>query len=97
MGKKKNPKIVTGASAYSREWDYKKFREIADPIGAFLMCDMAHPSGLIAKGLLHNPFHFVMWLLQQLTKHFADHAEELFYWVRIKRILLELYPQRGID
>lgn len=47
--------IIAGASAYSREWDYKKFREIADKVGAFLVCDMSHPSGLIAKGLLNNP------------------------------------------
>lgn len=56
LAKKEQPKlIITGASAYSRDWDYKKFREIADSIGAFLMCDMAHPAGLIAKGLLNNP------------------------------------------
>lgn len=59
LAKKEKPKmIVTGASAYSRDWDYKKFREIADSVGAFLMCDMAHPSGLIAKGLLNNPLAF---------------------------------------
>lgn len=59
LAKKEKPKlIVTGASAYSREWDYKKFREIADSIGAFLMCDMAHPAGLIAKGLLQNPLTY---------------------------------------
>ncbi|MFA8341547.1 MAG: serine hydroxymethyltransferase [Rhodothermaceae bacterium] len=53
---KNKPKmIIAGGSAYSREWDYKKFREIADKVGAFLMCDMAHPAGLIAKGLLNNP------------------------------------------
>ncbi len=56
LAKKEKPKmIITGASAYSRDWDYKKFREIADSVGAFLMCDMAHPAGLIAKGLLNNP------------------------------------------
>lgn len=56
LAKKEKPKmIVTGASAYSRDWDYAKFREIADKVGAFLMCDMAHPAGLIAKGLLNNP------------------------------------------
>ncbi len=56
LAKKEKPKlIVTGASAYSRDWDYKKFREIADSVGALLMCDMAHPAGLIAKGLLNNP------------------------------------------
>lgn len=59
MAKKEKPKlIVTGASAYSRDWDYKKFREIADSIGAFLMCDMAHPAGLISKGLLQNPLPY---------------------------------------
>lgn len=47
--------IVAGGSAYSRDWDYKKLREIADKVNAFLMCDMAHPAGLIAKGLLNNP------------------------------------------
>lgn len=57
--KKEKPKlIITGASAYSREWDYSKFREIADKVGAFLMCDMAHPAGLIAKGLLNNPIDY---------------------------------------
>ncbi len=47
--------IVGGASAYSREWDYKRMREIADMVGAALMIDMAHPAGLIAAGLLDNP------------------------------------------
>ena len=56
LAKKEKPKLlIAGASAYSREWDYKKLREIADSVGAFLMCDMAHPAGLIAKGLLDNP------------------------------------------
>ena len=47
--------LVGGASAYSREWDYKRMREIADKVGALLMIDMAHPAGLIAAGLLDNP------------------------------------------
>jgi len=50
--------IVGGASAYSREWDYGRMREIADNIGAFLMIDMAHPAGLIAAGLLDNPLKY---------------------------------------
>jgi len=59
LAKKEKPKlIITGASAYSRDWDYAKFREIADSIGALLMCDMAHPAGLIAKGLLNNPLKY---------------------------------------
>jgi glycine hydroxymethyltransferase len=58
LAKKEKPKlIITGGSAYSRDWDYKKFREIADSVGAFLMCDMAHPAGLIAKGLLNTPIN----------------------------------------
>lgn len=53
---KEKPKMITvGASAYSRNIDYKKFREIADKIGAFLLADIAHPAGLIAKGLLNDP------------------------------------------
>ena len=47
--------IVGGASAYSRDWDYRRMREIADQVGALLMIDMAHPAGLIAAGLLNNP------------------------------------------
>ncbi|MBM4170378.1 MAG: serine hydroxymethyltransferase [Ignavibacteria bacterium] len=59
LAKKEKPKlIVMGASAYSRDWDYEKFRGIADKVGALLMCDMAHPAGLIAKGLLKNPLPY---------------------------------------
>jgi glycine hydroxymethyltransferase len=50
--------IIGGGSAYSREWDYKRMREIADKIGAILMIDMAHPAGLIAAGLLENPVKY---------------------------------------
>ncbi|MEO7801922.1 MAG: serine hydroxymethyltransferase, partial [Ginsengibacter sp.] len=57
------PKVIfCGASAYSRDWDYARIRKVADEIGAFVFCDMAHPAGLIAKGLLASPFehcHFV--------------------------------------
>jgi glycine hydroxymethyltransferase len=63
VAKKEKPKlIICGASAYSRDWNYKKIRAIADEVGAFVMCDMAHPAGLIAKDLLSSPFedcHFV--------------------------------------
>jgi glycine hydroxymethyltransferase len=47
--------IIAGASAYSRDWDYKRMRAIADGIGAILMADIAHPAGLIARGLLNDP------------------------------------------
>ncbi|MEA5110701.1 Serine hydroxymethyltransferase [bioreactor metagenome] len=54
--------IIAGASAYSRDWDYKRMRAIADKIGALLLADVAHPAGLIARGLLNDPIpycHFV--------------------------------------
>lgn len=50
--------IIGGGSAYSRDWDYKRMREIADNVGALLMIDMAHPAGLIAAGLLSNPLAY---------------------------------------
>ncbi|WP_142684015.1 serine hydroxymethyltransferase [Chitinophaga polysaccharea] len=63
IANREKPKlIVCGASAYSRDWDYKRIREIADQVGAFVLADIAHPAGLIAKGLLNSPFahcHFV--------------------------------------
>jgi len=63
MAKTHNPKlIICGASAYSRDWDYARIRSIADSVGAMVMADIAHPAGLIAKGLLSSPFehcHFV--------------------------------------
>lgn len=61
--KAERPKlIICGASAYSRDWDYARLRAIADEVGAFLLADISHPSGLIAKGLLNDPIkhcHFV--------------------------------------
>jgi len=48
--------IICGASAYSRDWDYARVRAIADKINALVLCDMSHPAGLIAKGLLNSPF-----------------------------------------
>ncbi len=50
--------IIGGGSAYSRDWDYKRMRAIADSIGALLMIDMAHPAGLIAAHLLNNPLEY---------------------------------------
>ena len=50
--------IIGGGSAYSREWDYKRMRQIADKVGAIFMVDMAHPAGLIAAGLLDNPLNY---------------------------------------
>jgi glycine hydroxymethyltransferase len=56
---KEKPKlIICGASAYSRDWDYQRFRQIADQVGALLLADISHPAGLIAKGLLNNPMQY---------------------------------------
>jgi glycine hydroxymethyltransferase len=56
IAKKEKPKmIICGASAYSRDWDYKKLREAADAVGALLLADISHPAGLIARGLLNDP------------------------------------------
>lgn len=63
QARKEKPKlIICGASAYSRDFDYARIRKVADEVNAFVLCDMAHPAGLIAKGLLSSPFehcHFV--------------------------------------
>lgn len=63
VARKEKPRlIICGASAYSRDWDYARIRKVADEVGAFVMADIAHPAGLIAKGLLASPFehcHFV--------------------------------------
>lgn len=59
IAKKEKPKmIICGASAYSRDWDYKKLREAADAVGAILLADIAHPAGLIARGLLNDPMQY---------------------------------------
>ena len=59
IAQKEKPKlIICGASAYSRDLDYARFREIANSVGALLLADISHPSGLIAKGLLNNPIPY---------------------------------------
>ena len=50
--------LICGASAYSRDWDYERLRDIADQVGAILLADISHPSGLIARGLLNDPLEF---------------------------------------
>jgi glycine hydroxymethyltransferase len=56
IAKREKPKLlICGASAYSRDWDYARFRAIADEVGAILLADISHPAGLIAKGLLNDP------------------------------------------
>ncbi len=59
IAKKEQPKlIICGASAYSREWDYERLRSISDEVGALLLADIAHPAGLIARGLLDDPLDY---------------------------------------
>ncbi|AHM61471.1 serine hydroxymethyltransferase [Flammeovirgaceae bacterium 311] len=59
IAKKEKPKmIICGASAYSRDWDYERLRQIADAVGALLLADISHPAGLIAKGLLNDPLPY---------------------------------------
>ena len=59
VARDKQPKmIICGASAYSRDWDYARFRAIADEVGAILLADVSHPSGLIARGLLNDPLEY---------------------------------------
>lgn len=65
--------IIGGGSAYSREWDYKRMREIADKVGALLMIDMAHPAGLIAAGLLENPVKYAHIVTSTTHKTLRGH------------------------
>lgn len=59
IAQREKPKmIICGASAYSRDWDYKKLREAADSVGAILLADISHPAGLIARGLLSDPMEY---------------------------------------
>ncbi len=60
--------IICGASAYSRDIDYARIRKVADEVGAMVMCDMAHPAGLIAKGLLNSPFEHCQFVTSTTHK-----------------------------
>ena len=69
VAKKEMPKlIICGASAYSRDWDYARIRKIADEVGAMIMADIAHPAGLIAKGLLNSPFEHCQFVTSTTHK-----------------------------
>ena len=79
--------IVGGGSAYSRDWDYKRMREIADKVGALLMIDMAHPAGLIAAGLLNNPLEYAHIVRLRRIRPCGVLVAVSSCWVRISRIL----------
>ena len=75
--RRERPKDDRGwASAYSRDMDFKRFREIADSVGAFLFADISHPAGLIAKGLLSTRSRTATWCPPPRTRRFADRVEE---------------------
>ena len=63
--------IICGASAYSRDWDYEKLRDAADRVGALLLADISHPSGLIARGLLNDPMEHCHIVTPLHIKHFV--------------------------
>ena len=76
VAKRENPKmIICGASAYARDWDYPRFREIADSVGAILLADISHPSGLIAAKLLATRCPIVTSLRRRLIKPCGDLVE----------------------
>ncbi|KAN0031355.1 hypothetical protein ACTFIV_005219 [Dictyostelium citrinum] len=78
--------IISGASAYPREWDYKKMRAIADRVGAYLMCDMAHYSGLVAAQLLDSPFDYCDVVTSTTHKTLRGPRSGIIFFRRGKRV-----------
>lgn len=80
--------IIVGASAYPRDFDYKRFREIADKCGSYLMADIAHPSGLIASNLLSNPFEYCDVVTTTTHKTLrGPRGALIFYRKRLKEVI----------
>ncbi|KAM9988986.1 hypothetical protein ACTFIY_005026 [Dictyostelium cf. discoideum] len=78
--------IISGASAYPREWDYKRMRAIADKVGAYLMCDMAHYSGLVAAQLLDSPFDYCDVVTSTTHKTLRGPRSGIIFFRRGKRV-----------
>ncbi|KAN0007170.1 hypothetical protein ACTFIU_005364 [Dictyostelium citrinum] len=78
--------IISGASAYPREWDYKRMRAIADRVGAYLMCDMAHYSGLVAAQLLDSPFDYCDVVTSTTHKTLRGPRSGIIFFRRGKRV-----------
>ncbi|KAM9952576.1 hypothetical protein ACTFIR_007630 [Dictyostelium discoideum] len=78
--------IISGASAYPREWDYKRMRAIADKVGAYLMCDMAHYSGLVAAQLLDSPFDYCDVVTSTTHKTLRGPRSGIIFFRRGKRL-----------
>jgi glycine hydroxymethyltransferase len=81
--------IVCGGSAYPREWDYKKFREIADSVGALLLCDMAHISGLVAGGVAASPFEYCHIVTSTTHKTLRGPRSGIIFFRKDKELNLE--------
>jgi len=79
--------IISGASAYPRDWDYAKLRKIADKHGAWLMCDMAHISGIVAAQLCNNPFEFCDVVTTTTHKTLRGPRSGLIFYRKGKRIV----------
>ena len=92
------PKIlIVGGSAIPRDFDYSKMREITDEIGAYLMCDMAHYSGLVAAGVMNNPFDYVDFVTTTTHKTFpGSRGALIFYKKRIKDVNTEEMINKAI-
>jgi glycine hydroxymethyltransferase len=81
------PKVlVAGASAYPREWDYKRLREIADSVGALLMMDMAHISGLVAGGAVDSPFEYAHIVTTTTHKSLRGPRAGMIFWRKDKKL-----------
>lgn len=84
------PKIlICGSSAYPREWDYKRIREIADKAGAMVLCDMAHISGLVASGVVDSPFAYADIVTTTTHKSLAGPRSGMIFFKRDKALDLE--------
>jgi glycine hydroxymethyltransferase len=79
--------IIAGASAYAREWDYKRMRAIADRVGAFLLCDMAHFSGLVAAQVLDSPFDYCDVVTSTTHKTLRGPRSGLIFYRKGKRVV----------
>jgi len=79
--------IIAGASSYPREWDYKRMREIADKVGAYFMCDMAHISGLVAAQVVASPFDYCDIVTSTTHKTLRGPRSGLIFFRRGKRIV----------
>lgn len=77
--------IIAGGSAYPREWDYKRFRSIADSVGAFLLVDMAHVSGLVASGCADSPFKYADIVTTTTHKSLAGPRSGMIFYRKFQR------------